>query len=540
MNQTRDPRVDQASEYLTQLKTDRAAHDHCWRQIAEYCLPRTDFDLRWGPPSYPSKRVLADTTAVSANERLAALLYGYMIPPYDSWIRPKVLGRQPDRLESLYFEETEAALFDHLSAASFGFTVSAYEALQDMVAFGNSIQWGGRSAATGRPLWVAQALHEHYWTDDADGQTAEVYREFTLRLSQAADKYPTPKILERMDKSKNKGRDHLRFIQVVDRRMGGQSGGVASNKPWRFMVACADTGEVAKESGFDVFPYAIARMGKRPGDPYGIGIGQQAVPIARVLNQVQTTLLRAAEMAVDPPMIARLPMGLKLEAYPGGFTNLTAALSRRSDQLQDLVRPLMQPGNPGLSIELIRDLRAELEKSYFIDWMSLRENASMTATEVNERRDMRLRSMTPIVSRGEVEMLNVVADRSYDLLRGELPRPPQSLDGEELGWEHFSPLAQAQRQSTREQAERAVAFVSAVAQVDEQVIDNVDLDEVTRKGLLAGGTPMSSLVPRADVGAIRQSRAQALAQVQATEQAAAQAAAARDAGQAIAAVGQAA
>ena len=145
----------------------------------------------------------------------------------------------------------------------------------------------------------------------------------------------------------------------------------------------------------------------------------------------------------------------------------------------------------------------------------------------------------PIVSRGENEKLTRIADREFVIQQtlDRFDRPPASLDGEEMGWEYFSPLAQAQQLSALETFQRVVGILEAASQFDEGVADNVDLDKATRTAIRSAGLPVEELRAPDAVAAIREARAERMARDQALAEAAAGASAARDAGQAAASLG---
>ncbi len=524
-----------AEERFQDLDAARQPHEQSWREIAEYVLPRRDFEIRYGTPSIRQRRLL-DTTAKTSNDRLAALLFGYMMPPYRPWVRPTVRGRDPSFSESRWFEARQRGMFDDLQSPRSLFTSSSHESLQDDVAFGNSVLWTGRSRPGGPVIHIARPLMECYWDEDADGQVNTLYRKFKLKLRSSVARYPTPKLVEKFQKDPQSS-ELIDFLHPVDPREDGVVGGPSFRKPFRSDVLCLTTMEVARQSGYETFPYAVTRFSKRSGDPYGEGPGLDAVPLARLLNEMEETILRAAELECDPPMVSMVGRIPKLDRRPGGLTNLTASQIRRFDDPRAVLQRLYESGNPNMSVELVRDIRERIQFLYFIDWMSLAVGSNPTATEINERRDIRLRSMTPIVSRGEAEKLTAIAERRYELEQDDFDPPPSTLDGEELGWEYFSPLAQAQQQGALETFQRVMGIIDAAAMHNPDVADNFDIDNQARETARAAGWPVKDLRQATQIEQTRQLRARAAEEERAAALAQAAAGAARDAGQAAASVG---
>lgn len=519
------------------LEAERAVFDENWRRIAEYVLPRRDFEFHHNKWPNPRPRRLVDSTAMVANERLAALLFGNMLPPQRQWFRPSVPARAEELgyVETRWLQETGEAMFKSLVRPSTRFIAAAYEALQDACAFGNAVMWGGRTA-DGQIVFTAQPLTEHFWEENADGVIDRDHRRFHWRLRDVLRRFPDAPGLAKKLEADPKGTEWIELLQVTEPNPGGRIGGIATNKPFLSTVYAVPTQEVLTRQGFDSFPWIIFRFSKRAGQAYGEGPGTNVLPLARLLNEMEEAVIRAAELRIDPPLYSFAEGLKKFTRQPGAVQQLSAAQLRRLGMTDPskIVGPMWQGGDAGIAVETIRDIRQKIEDSYFIDWMSLGVNGSMTATEVLERRDIRLASMSPIVARLESEFLSPVADRLYTLMQDALPRPPETLGGMAIDWEFFSPLADAQQRNAVEAHGRIIAMLEAGAALKPDVTDNVDLDEAYRDAMQAAGLPARHLMPPAGVAELRRRRSEAAAQETAIDQAAGIAGAARDAGQAAA------
>lgn len=535
-DQGEDARYKSAMEKFQSMEEDRRPYEDVWDRVAEYIFPRRHFDLLYGQPRIRSRR-LVDTTAQISNERLAALLFGYMMPPYRPWVRPTILSRDPKPNEAAWFEKRQKFMFNGLQSPRSNFTSAGHESLQDDCAFGNSVIWTGKVGSPARPFHKAMPLRECYWMENANGVVDTLYRRYCMPLSVAVKAHATPKLIEKA-KDASRSREHVEFLHCVEPRDGGVAGGFAARKPFKSLLLCVTTREVVSESGFDTFPYAVTRLKKRPGENYGEGFGWDALPLAMVLNEMQETVLRAAELETDPPMVSMIGPLPRMDRRPGGLTNLTAAQLRRLDDPSQVLKRLYEGGNVSISVEMIRDLRGQIEFLYYIDWMSVPVGGNATATEIYERRDIRLRSMTPIVSRGESEKLTSIAERTYDLTQDDFERPPASLNGEDLGWEYFSPLAQAQQQAALETFDRAMGILDRAALHDPEIGDNVNLDTASQEALVAAGVAIKDIRSPEQIRQRREQRRQAQQREQAILEAQGAASAARDAGQAIGAIRQ--
>lgn len=526
-----DAIVAPALERFRSMEIDRAPYEAIWDRIAEYIFPRRHFDLQYGAARLRTRR-LVDNTAVIANQRLAALLFGYMMPPYRPWVRPTVTSRTPTAREAMWFEKRQKFMFAGIQSPVTQFTTAGHESLEDDVGFGNSSIFTSR-ARSGKPIHKALPLKECFWTENDEGKVDTHYRRFFYPLALAAKTYPTPKLKEKIENTPQ-STELIEFLHVVEPRDGGVARSFALNKPFKSVIVCVTTKEVAHKSGFDTFPFAVTRLRKRPGENYGEGMGWDALPLAMALNEILETTMRAGDLQADPPMVSMIGPIPKLDRRPGGLTNLTASQLRRLDDPKDVLRRLYEGGDVSISIELLRDLRQQIQFLYFIDWMSVPDGGRTTATEIYERRDIRLRSMTPIVSRGEAEKLTSVAERLFDITQDGFEAPPDTLHGEELGWEYFSPLAQAQQMAALETFDRVVTMLDRAVLHDPEVADEINLSSTVRDAAIAAGLSLKDLRSEDEKKARRDMRNQKAAREQALLEAQAGAGAARDGAQAIA------
>ena len=96
-------------------------------------------------------------------------------------------------------------------------------------------------------------------------------------------------------------------------------------------------------------------------------------------------------------------------------------------------------------------------RGFHVDWLTLRDGPQMTATEVLQRRDERLRLLDPVVSRMQAEFQGPLIERSLRILErrsqpfwregldGPLPLPPPELGESELKVDYVTPIGQAQK-----------------------------------------------------------------------------------------------
>jgi hypothetical protein len=168
--------------------------------------------------------------------------------------------------------------------------------------------------------------------------------------------------------------------------------------------------------------------------------------------------------------------------------------------------------------------------------MRLRESGTMTAEEVRERRELRLRSMSALIPGVDRDLMGADADRTLEIMvaEGHLPDAPQSVAGIDVDWDYAGPLARAQQRQQGEAMTRLFEATMIAAKIDPTAPMVLDVAEGLRAIAEAEGAPVGLLRSREDYAervAAQMERQDTAESLQATQAAAT---AVRDGGQGIA------
>jgi hypothetical protein len=137
----------------------------------------------------------------------------------------------------------------------------------------------------------------------------------------------------------------------------------------------------------------------------------------------------------------------------------------------------------------------------------------MTATEVLQRNEEKMRMLSPVLGRLQSEMLQPLIDRVFNLLlrKKQMPLAPEILQGQDIEIEYVSPLARAQRTGDVQSAVRALEILAPLNQIA-PVLDYLDTDGFVKHVSQVLGVPAKILRSNEEVAEIRNQRAQAEAQ----------------------------
>ena len=293
---------------------------------------------------------------------------------------------------------------------------------------------------------------------------------------------------------------------------------------------------VTRRAGYDEMPFSAPRWEVESGQVYGTGPGFIALPSARVNAQMQAANLRAGQKAADPTLLApdRRAWPLNGVVQPG-----KTVYGGVDMQARPVVRPLDNFSSTGLSLEMQQELKEEIRDAFHYSLMNLAGRTGMTATEVIEIQEEKMRLMAPHMGRIQHEYLAPKIARRFQILwrAGQLPPPPEGIpEGAGLEVVYTSAAAMAQKSAEGAAVVRILQDVAPLAQVDPRYTDRFSPDDVIEVLQEARGAPSRVLRSREQADEIAQARAQAQQAEQAMAAAAAGGGVARDLAQAEAAM----
>jgi ABC-type uncharacterized transport system ATPase subunit len=120
----------------------------------------------------------------------------------------------------------------------------------------------------------------------------------------------------------------------------------------------------------------------------------------------------------------------------------------------------------------------------------------------------------PVVGRFTQEVLDPIILRVFAILfkNGELPMPPEEIQGQEIDIAYISALARAQKSSGIYQIQSFLQDVGMIAQAKPEALDKVNADKTIDEIALIRGISPDLIVSDREVAGIRDARAQAQAE----------------------------
>jgi hypothetical protein len=275
------------------------------------------------------------------------------------------------------------------------------------------------------------------------------------------------------------------------------------NMPFASCYIEPDNKHEISQSGFNEFPYVVPRYLKASFEIYGRSPAMTALPDVKMLNEMSKTTIKAAQKQVDPPLL--VPDDgfiLPVRTVPGGLNFYRAGT-------RDRIEPLNIGANNPLGLNMEEQRRGAIRDAFYVNQLMMQSGPQMTATEVVQRNEEKMRLLGPVLGRLQSELLRPLIDRTFAiLLRKKLFKPaPDFLSGQDIQIEYVSPLAKAQRSSELQSIMRAIEIFGSLANVA-PVFDHINIDNLVMHLADIVGVPAKVLNSKAEVNAIRQNKQQ--------------------------------
>ncbi len=521
------------------MRSERVDFDRKWQYVSDYILPRRDFSIVQRPNALRPHRVTS-SVATNANARMAALTLAYTFDPTRPFLLPNVkrglavAGRATDlsNVSEDYLDATTWDIFSHMSLERARLMLRFNSMLKEFCAFGNGVIWTGRKRGFG-PYYQTRPVQACWWSENEEGEIDTLYFKMVLPIWRVLQRWPKAAEIPTWNQYGDK-RSNLETTSVVIAcrpRAGGVKGAVGVAKPFAWIVIADEKGAILEKSGFDSFPYAVFRYDVAPGNAYAEGPGCQVLPDVMVLNHLQQAIENAASQKAMPPLAMPARMFSKMLDRRAGAANYYNPAGLGLNRADQAIIKLDFTGDIQDAVALKKSLTDDIELGYFVDWLRLRESGDMTAEEVTERRDIRLRGMASIVANLGAPF-SVLGDRTLEIMDAEnmLAPAPAQLAKVEVDWEYAGPLAVAQLRGSVQGTLQLIQARGLIAQQDPAAAEVVNLEESLR--VIAEGLAVPPRVTNSRVH-VEQTRQAMLAKQQqdaAVQRAQALAAAGKDAG----------
>jgi len=499
-----------------QAQSERQNWESLWQDISDLVELRNDFVVNRAKGQPRHNRVF-DSTAIRSNSQLAAGLESFLVNPRTKWFELRIPGEVGERDDvKRWLAEVRDLMLEHFSKPEVNFYPAVHEGLMELGAYGTMVHFLEDQTDGPSPRFVSRPLPEVFLRESDNGRIDTLYRKFKLSARQAAQMYGADNLPERIQKKLSSGKQNEQedFLQAVVPRedFNPNKAQTRDNKAWRSVHFAMGKGERVRESGFDEFPFTVARWSKATGEVYGRSPTMEVLPDIRMLQEMSKTVIRAAQKIVDPPLLVQDEGAMNpVKTMPGGLNYFRSSVAGSQ---QAPIQPLQTGSQVDIGVDLIQQRQAAVQQAYMIPeilgLISRGDSSPLKATEVVGRQQQALRQLAPILARIQNEFLAPAVDRTFAVMlrREMLPEPPEVIRGEDFNVEFVSQAALAQQAAENENVLNWLQQVLPVLQIDPNAANNIDTDEFVRTTAEKNNVPPELLMSREAVENQRARQAQ--------------------------------
>jgi len=498
----------QLKDNLSRLQEKRSTWESHWQEVADVMLPRKAEITRQRARGDKRSTQIFDATAVHALELLAASLHGMLTSSANRWfsLRFKETGLNDSDEAKEWLEDSTKRMYDVIAKSNFQQEI--FECYHDLIAFGTSclmIEEDQEDVLT----FSARHIKEIYIQENRKGYVDTLYRRFKMSAQATVEKFGIENVSkEIVNVLKKAPFDDIDLVHVIRPRLDfDPQKQDKANMPFQSIYFEYGSGHVISVGGFKENPYVIPRYLKASTEQYGRSPGMNALPDVKVLNKMVEHSLKAAAKQIDPPLL--IPddgMLAPIRMSPGSI-NYYRSGSR------DRIEPLNINANTAVTLNSENQRRDAINKMFHIDQLVVTENRNMTATEVLQRQEEKMRILGPVLGRLQSELLSPLVTRVFNImLRNQLFMPsPDILTQQELNIEYVSPMALAQRGQELQSLMKGLELFGSLAQTM-PVMDYIDEDGLVKQIISILGLPAKVIKSDAQVQQLRAERAEQEAQ----------------------------
>lgn len=463
-----DPKAKKILKEFDELKAERSVYDSNWQDVRELVRPDAlDFNRMTSPGQSRTDNIY-DGTAPQANEELASALHSYMSSPTERWFSFELedsdeeTERDPEAI--LWLEYVADLIYAEYRKAYTQHTSALHECYLDIPSFGNCIL--NQESERDGIVFRAQPVSACYWAEDHLGRVNRLFRCLKQTTDQLLGQFGEDALKE--DQKKDKSKEWEIIHAVYPREERNASSYSAVNKRFASCWVLRDReARILKESGYDSFPYHVARWSKVAGQTYGRGPALNCLPDIRMLNRMEFTMIKAYQKACDPPLI------LENDGFMLPFATSPGSVNFKEPQAGE-VQALEFTGRLQETEAKSEQKRESIRRAFYADWVKLMpKKERQTAYEISELVEQQLRMMSPSVGRIGNELLAPSLERTYELMHkaGRFPPAPPILQRRMLKVNFISAAARAQMGNKLVAVNKWLQNITPYAQLDPTIMD---------------------------------------------------------------------
>jgi len=495
----------QLKDNLSRLQEKRSNWESHWQEVSDYMLPRKAEITKQRARGDKRHVQIFDATAIHALELLAASLHGMLTSSANKWFSLRFKETELNDIDEAkeWLENSTSRMYDAIAKSNFQQEI--FECYFDLIAFGTACLMIEEDQED-TLLFSARHIKEIYIQENKKGFVDTIYRKFKMPVQAVIDKFGADNVSkDTLTAFKKSPFEETTLVHVARPRSNfDPQKKDKQNMPVQSIYFEFESGHIISIGGFNEMPYVIPRYLKASTETYGRSPGMNALPDVKVLNKMVENGLKAAAKQIDPPLLVPDDGMLAPIRMSPGSINFFRSGSR------ERIEPLQINANTNVSLNNENQRRDAIAKMFHVDQLLITENRNMTATEVLQRNEEKMRILGPVLGRLQSELLSPLIIRVFNMMlrQGLFQQAPDILSQQELNIEYVSPMALAQRGQELQSLMRGLEIFGSLSQTL-PVMDYVDDNGMVKQIIEILGLPAKVIKSDQEVEQLRAERAQA-------------------------------
>ena len=494
------------------LKSQRQNWESHWQEVADYMQPRKADVTKTRSKGDKRTELIFDSSPLQSVELLAASLHGMMTNPSTPWFSLKFKndGMEGEDEAKEWLESTTEIMYSVFNKSNFQQEI--FELYHDLITFGTAAMFIEEDDEDDLKF-STRHINEMYISENDKGRIDTVFRKFRISARAAIQKFKTVSTNIAVIAKKDPYEEVEILHAVYPRSDFNPVKQDKENMPFESVYLDAGTGDELSVSGFKEFPFVVPRYLKASHEIYGRSPAMTALPDVKMLNEMSKVIIKSAQKQVDPPLLVPDDgFMLPVRTVPGGLNFYRAGT-------RDRIEPLNIGANNTLGLNMEEQRRNSIRNAFYVNQLQMQDGPQMTATEVIQRNEEKMRLLGPVLGRLQSELLKPLIDRAFALIirKNLFPPAPEFLSGQDIEIEYVSPLAKAQKSTELSSIMRAIEILGSLSNVA-PVFDHINMDKLVRHLTSIVGVPQKILKPQAELNAERQEAAAQAEQQQQMQQ----------------------
>jgi hypothetical protein len=516
---------------LARLQNERSSWLSHWQEINDNIMPRRMRYLQTDRNKGTKRNdKIINSKPIKASQTLGAGKMAGMTSPARPWYRyivsDPVAKHDPDAL--MWARDTEQVVGETFARSNIYSKIHELWFLQG--GFGTSLLYIEEDDETDIRAYVIPIGRYCLADSTGSGRIDTVFDEFAMTVEQVVREFGIDSVSMNVRQNWEDGKydEWVEILHVVEPNINRDTGKIDNwNMPfksiWFEKTAPDEHTSPLRRSGYEEFPYMVARWDVIGEDVYGSGCpGMNALGDCKGLQVLEKRKAEAAAMINKPPMKAPVSArAARLSLLPGdvSYVDETAQTAKFSAAVE--TRPDAVTVMKDAIVEHERRI-VEIFFANLFEMMLLDDRQQpATAREIDERHNEKMLMLGPVVERDEDDVLDPLHNRAIRVLyrRGKLLPVPRSLLQSRVKIEYISIMAQAQKLLGIASTERAVSFTGSTSAIQKEVLDIPNWDVLTRRYLEKLGLAPDEINTPEVVAQLRAARAQEAQMAQMAQQA---------------------